>query len=67
MLLQVAVHCDRVLQREHVHRGRTCRTVRRSKYYGESYIMESLSEKLFVDITYVAGSLSSYLIEIEII
>ena len=60
-----AVRCGRLLRRESVHRG--CRTVRRSKCFRESFIVESLSVELFITIAYVAGSWSSYLIELEII
>ena len=63
-----AVRCGRLLRRYPVHRRcRTCRTVRRSKCFEESFIVESLSVELFINIAYVAGSWSSYLIELEII
>ena len=63
-----AVRCGRLLWRKPIHRiCRPCRTVRRSKCFWESFIVESLSVELFINIAYVAGSWSSYLIELEII
>ncbi|WZZ67836.1 hypothetical protein YC2023_079206 [Brassica napus] len=58
------VRCGRLLRRESVHRG--CRTVRRSKCLGESFIVESLSVELFINIAYVAECQTRVKFDIEV-
>ena len=59
------IHCGRLLRKEHVHqRCCTSGTVRLFKFFGENFIVRSLYLVLFINITYVAGSWSSYAIEL---
>lgn len=46
------VCCGYVLRIEHIYRGCIFRTIRRSKYYEEIYIVESIIVKLFIMFTY---------------